>query len=242
MNRHVNRIDQALDRQPHARPLGRPLCEPDPVFAPPAARRFGVRAAIAGAALVTIVGVAALAQSKGSSGKARVVERHGPELPIAANTGGQIVVLFPQASANGEAQGDDVEVVFVESNVPAAPAQGQPAPPPTATGREIVFSSRDANEGVVRYAMDAAGGERKVMILARVAGKYVEARQTGGGEGVNVYTVAKPEAPKPEAAKPDAPAADQPAPAEGQQPAAPEAPKPPAQSAVIVVYTGASGS
>ena len=204
-------------------------------------------AAALSVALVSIVGIAAFAQQKGAAtGKAQVVERRGPELPIAANAGGQVVVLFPLATANAGGQGgNEVEVVFVESNVPAA-QEGQPAPAPQSTGREIVFSTRDANEGVVRHTFDNAGGARKVMILARVGGKYVEARQSGGGEGVTVFTVAQPapEAPAPApAADPAAPAVAPPA--EGQPPAAPATPSQPtqpAQAAVIIVYTGGAAA
>ena len=156
--------------------------------------KLKIAAALASAVAVSMVGLAIAQQKSNATGKAQVIERRGPEVPLVANGGGQVVVLFPQGMQGGGGQpGEgDVEIVMVERQQAAA-AEGQPAAAPSATGREILFSSRDANEGIVRYTIDPGGNARQMMVLARVGGKYVEARQSGGGEGVMVFTVQQPQ-------------------------------------------------
>lgn len=160
-------------------------------------------------------------------GKAKIVQRRGPEIDVRASAGGQVVVLFPNSNGQNGGKGQ-VEVTLVESTLPTPPAPGQaPTGPqgPTPTGREFVFNSADARDQTVSYKLDVNGQPRKLMLLAKVDGQLVEARPGGGSEGVQVFTVPMPETPKP----PEQP------PAEGQPPAAPPVPS---QAAVVVVYTG----
>ena len=215
----------------------------------PRQNRFGkAPAAIAlSAGLLSLVGIAAYAQSRSNAtGKAQVIERRGPQIALTANSGGQVVVLFPQASQSSGAQMGDVEVVLVESQQPAA-VEGQPQAAATPTGREVLFSSRDANDGLVRYTIDQGGNARQMMVLARVGGKYVEARQTGGGEGVTVLTVQQP---APEVADPGAQqggaegAAGSPTTGEGagsgNAGATAQQQGPPPQAAIIMIYAPGS--
>ena len=197
-------------------------------------RRRNLTRALAGAvAIAAASGTVLLAQQQqpgaDDKGKARVVERRGPEVEVRSSGVGQVVVLFPQ-TVSGER--NVVELTMVESQLPAPAQPGQPAQGSAMpTGREFVFSSKDARDQTVSYKLDASGNGRKLMLLAKIDGKMAEVRQAGGSEGVQMYTVAMPEVPKP-AAEAAAPAAD-------GQPAAPAAPPaPPAQAAVIVFYTG----
>lgn len=193
-------------------------------------RRDVIRFGAATVAILATTGTILLAQPQPSpEGKARVVERKGPEVDVRANAAGQVVVLFPQTA---QADRNVVEVTMVESQLPAPAAAGQPAPTQTATptGKEFVFSSKDARDQTVSFKVDANGNPRKLMLLATIDGKSAEVRAAGGPEGVTLYTVTMPEAPKP---------ADAPKP-EGEQANAPAAPPaPPAQAAVIVFYSGA---
>ena len=193
-------------------------------------RRDAIRLSAGAIAIVAMTGTILLAQPQPTpddKGKARVVERRGPEVDVRANAAGQVVVLFPQ---NGDRTA--VEVTIVESQLPAPAAAGQPAPPQTATptGKEFVFSSKDARDQTVAFKLDANGNPRKLMLLAKIDGKMAEVRPAGGPEGVGVFTIAMPEVPKP----PEAPKS------EGDPAAAPAPPPaPPAQAAVIVFYSGA---
>lgn len=211
-------------------------CRP---FAPAArSRRRPIGIALGVAALAVSTASISLAQQPPADdkGKARVVQRRGPEVDVRAAGGGHIVVLFPHAAAQGQPNGKGVEIVLVESQLPPAPAPGQPAAPggPMPTGREFVFNSADARDQTVSFKLDTNGNARKLMMLAKVDGKEAEVRAAGGPEGVQIFTVAMPEAPKPPTPE------GQPAPAEGQPPAAP--PAPPAQAAVLVLYTGGTAT
>lgn len=212
------------------------------VGARPYRRRNLIRFSAATVAILATTGTILLAQPQPTpddKGKARVVERKGPEVDVRANGAGQIVVLFPHSAnpqgGGGNGTSNGVEVTLVESQLPPAAAPGQPAGPQTATptGKEYVFNSSDARDQTVSLRVDPNGNARKLMVLAKVGGKTVEVRPAGGPEGVAVYTVAMPEAPKPAAEQPKPEGGDQAAPA---APAA--APAPPAQAAVIIFYSG----
>lgn len=142
-------------------------------------------------------------------GQARVVERRGPELDLRQSAQTQVVVLFPDAVQH---QGrNDVEIVLVESQLPPQSSDGQGQPQQAqSTGREILFSSRDADRGLVTHNLDASGNGRKLMLLARVDGQMVEVRQAGNAEGASFYTVQRPQQ---QVAQTDANAAQ---PADGQ--------------------------
>lgn len=153
--------------------------------------------------LVSLVGVTALVgttttvcaqdQQQQQKGQARVVERRGPEVDLKQSARAQVVVLFPGAIQQQSSGQGDVEIYLVESQyAQSADNQGQQGQAQS-TGREILFTSRDAQNGVVSYSMDAAGNGRKIMLVARVNGEIVEVRQTGGGEGVTFYTVQRPQ-------------------------------------------------
>ena len=220
-------------------------------------RRDAIRLGAAAVAIVATTGTILLAQPQPTpddKGKARVVERRGPEVDVRANGGGQIVVLFPHAAQGAGGGGKVVELTMVESQLPPAAAPGQQAAPQTATptGKEYVFNSRDARDQTVSYKLDANGNARKLMLLAKIDGKVVEVRAAGGPEGVQVYTIPMPEVPKPQQQQQPqqqpqqtggtegGDAAAQAAAAAAAAPAAPAAPPaPPAQAAVIILYSGA---
>jgi hypothetical protein len=135
------------------------------------------------------------AQDPQQKGQARVVERRGPEVDLHQNARGQVVVLFPQSAGQQQQTpgAGDVEICFVESQYSqSSDAAGQQTQA-QATGREILFSSRDAQNGVVSYNVDPAGNGRKLMLVARVGGESVEVRHSGGSEGVMFFTVQRPQ-------------------------------------------------
>lgn len=220
--------------------------------------------ALAAAGAIAASGMICIAQQQpDQQGQARVVERTGPEVEVPANgQGGQIVVLFPQAAGGQGGNNGDVEVVLVESQMPAAQAAGAEgqSQQPTPTGREILFSSRDATDGLVRHTLDTSGNGRRMKVLARVNGQYVQAQQSGGTANVTVFTIARPQQQPQQqqqqqqqqaqdsAAQAD-PNAAQGAP-EGaggpeqqqQQPAQPQQPQTPAPAAVLILYAGSNAS
>jgi hypothetical protein len=163
-----------------------------------------------GAALL-VTSAAAPAQNQPNAqdqqvGRAQVRERKGPEVDVRPNQAAQVVVLFPQhltGSPGQQAQpggSGDIEIVILESRIPAASQQGgegQPQQPsnqqPIPTGKEYVFNSRDAVRGLVSYQLEGAGEGRKLMVLARVNGQMVEAKGSPGSEGVTVFTLPLPQ-------------------------------------------------
>jgi hypothetical protein len=154
---------------------------------------FGIASLVGVSALIgTTATVCAQDQQQQQKGQARIVERRGPEVDLRQNARAQVVVLFPGAIQQGSSQGD-VEICLVESQISqSSDDQGQQGQAQS-TGREILFSSRDAQNGVVSYGLDAAGNGRKLMVIARVNGEMVEVRQSGGGEGAMFYTVQRPQ-------------------------------------------------
>ena len=188
------------------------------------------------AILASSAGVVHAQQSDDDKGKARVVERKGPEVEVKANTPGHVLVLFP-VMQSGEKNA--VEITMVESQMPAAPAPGeqpQGSQQPMPTGKEYVFNSKDARDQTVSYKLDANGMGRKLMLLGKIDGQTVDVRPAGGPEGVQMYLVTMPEKPKPQQEQAQPKEGEQAAP---QQPAQP--PAPPTQAAIIVVYTGGTG-
>lgn len=136
------------------------------------------------------------------SGQARVIQQNGPEFQIKQQQGqaGQaqqqnepyVVVLFPRTGASPQQGGAQaIQIELIESKLPqqqdgeqAGQPQGQAQP----TGNALLFSSTDAQNGVVSYKLENAGN-MSYRVGARSGGKMLKIDGGQGGQGVQVMTV-----------------------------------------------------
>ena len=213
-------------------------------------KRSAFSAVLTAAAITaaTVVGISpTFAQQPPDDGKgqAQVVERKGPEVDVKKEAAGRVVVLFPQSGTqqNGQPQqGGEVTITLAESSVPQAPEakEGEPQQQPgkaMPTGREFVFNSKDARDGVVSHMMKTdASADRKLMVLATIDGKETQVQQTGGnGQDVAIFTVMMPQKPLDQHQQQQPPADPNNPDAQPQKPKEPEKPK---TAAIVMIYTG----